>query len=265
LLGACSTDRPTGNARTAVPNDMPGARNSSAVSGGTGAIEIAQPLPGTVVTNTITVLATAVAGAEEYHVGLVAGGRYIVEDTVTRDSQHASGVFSVTLRFEPVPAPADGAVTIWTVPGKNGEAAQPASVPVKLAPAGVMAINGPVIHLSPDSGKAGTNVAVIGEHFPPGQPVEIRLSGVSTEATEHAYASGRIEPTGEFKLTFTMPAYWPNGDPIVSPEVLVVASTPDFVSKATAVFGYSSVAAPEPPTPQPARSSASGAVNTQNP
>lgn len=251
ILGACSTDRPGGNTRTAVPRDMPGARNSAGLTGGNGAIDIAQPLPGTIVTNTVTVLGTGSASAGEYHVGVMTDGRYLAEETFTAAPNGSSGIFTVTLRFDPVTAPADGQVTVSTTSGGDGSPEQEASVPVKLAPANMKAISGPVIHLSPDTGKAGTPVVVMGEGFPPDRTVEIRLSGVSTEATEHAYVSGRTGAGGDFRLSFTMPAYWPNGDPIVSPQVLVVASTPDFVSKATAIFGYNSAVSPGPPTALP--------------
>jgi hypothetical protein len=251
IVGACSPDRPGSNARTAVPSDMPGARNSAAFNGSSGAIEIAQPLPGTVVTNTVTVFGTGQVGASEYHIGVESEGRYLAETTVTPSSAEPTGAFTVTLRFDPVAAPADGQITVYTTSGADGAVMEQAIVPVRLAPANIQAISGPVIHLSPNTGKAGTPVAVLGEGFPAGRTVEIRLSGVSTEATEHAYASGTTGSSGDFKLAFTMPAYWPSGDPILAPQVLVVASTPDFVSTATAIFGYNAVVAPEEGTPLP--------------
>jgi hypothetical protein len=250
LVSACSPDRPDSSARTVVPSDMPGARNSAAVTSSNDSISIAYPLPGTVVTNTVTVRGSGQVTGAAYHVGIGAGGLYLAEADVAPESLGAAGAFSVTLNFDPVDAPVDGEVTVYTTTG-TGSVDRQAVVPVKLAPASVSAVSGPVIHLSPETGRAGTPVVVIGEGFPPGATVEVRLSGVSTEATEQAYISGVTGPGGDFKLSFIMPAFWPNGDPIVAPQVLVVASTPDFVSKATAVFGYSSTAAPESGTPLP--------------
>jgi hypothetical protein len=245
IVGACSPERPDSDARTAVPSDMPGARNSAAFTQTAGDIQIAQPLPGTVVTNTVTVLGTGQLGAGEYHVGVESGGRYLAESTVTPTVAGPTGVFTVTLRFDPLTAPADGQVIVYTSASAGGAVEHQAVVPVRLAPANAQAISGPVINLSPDNGKAGTPVVVLGEGFPSERTVEIRLSGISTEATEHAYVSGTTGKNGDFKLAFTMPAYWPNGDPILAPQVLVVASTPDFVSKATAIFGYNAAVGAE--------------------
>ena len=251
VFSACSPDRPAKDTRTAVPSDMPGARNSSAFAPPPSAIEISQPLPGTIVTNTVTVLATGQRGSAAYHVDLETKGRTIARANVTPSENSASPVFSVTLEFEPVTEAVDGELNVYTASGDAISNEPEAVVPLRLAPASMKVISGPAIRLSPDTGKAGTPVVVQGEGFPPGRTVEIRLSGISTEATEHDYASGTTGPAGEFHLAFTMPAFWPNGDPIVSSEVLVVASTPDFVSKATAVFEYGSDASPGVPTPLP--------------
>jgi hypothetical protein len=251
ILSACSPDRPAKDTRTAVPSDMPGARNSSAFAPPPSAIEISQPLPGTVVTNTVTVLATGQRGSAAYHVDLLTNGRTIAQANVTPSPNAASAVFSVTLQFEPVTEAVDGELTVYAGSGDAISDEPDAVVPLRLAPASMKVISGPAIRLRPDRGKAGTPVVVQGEGFPPGRTVEIRLSGVSTEATEHEYVSGTTGTAGEFHLAFTMPAFWPSGDPIVASEVLVVASTPDFVSKATAVFGYGTAASPETPTPLP--------------
>jgi hypothetical protein len=251
LVSACSPDRPDNSGRTAVPSDMPGARNSAASTSSSGSISIAYPLPGTVVTNTVTVQGTGQQSGTEYHVGIGAGGLYLAEDIVSPVSLSSNGAFSVTLYFDAVTTPVDGEVTVYTTTSDSGTVDQQAVVPVKIAPASIQSISGPVIHLSPVNGHAGTPLIVIGSDFPPNTRVEVRLSGVSTEATEQAYIAGTTDANGEFKLSFTMPAFWPNGDPIVAPQVLVVASTPDFVSKATAIFGFSSTAAPETGTPLP--------------
>lgn len=251
ILAACSPDRPDSGGRTVVPSDMPGARNSASITSANGAIRIVYPLPGTVVTNTVTIQGTSQVAGAEYHVGVEARGLYLAEETLAAEDIGPSGAFSVTLSFDPVTQPVDGEVIVYTTEAEGGSVDQQAIVPVKLAPAGTRTFGGPVIHLSPDNGKPGTPVVVIGEGFPSNSIVEIRLSGVSTEATEQAYASGRTDSYGAFKLSFTMPAFWPSGDPILAPEVLIVASTPDFVTKATAVFAFGSSAAPQSGTPLP--------------
>ena len=252
MTAACSPDRPSANTSTAVPSDMPGARGSGNLNSASDAITIMQPLPGAVVTNTVTVLASGPASAGDIHVRLTANGDYLAESTVTpAGAKGPVGVFSTTLQFEPVSIASDGEVTVSRTADGNNTVEQKVSVHVRLAPANARAISGPVINLSPDNGKAGTPVVVVGDGFPSDRMVEIRLSGVNTEATEHAYVSTRTGPNGELKVSFTMPAYWPSGDPIVAPQVLVVASTPDFVSKAIAIFNYSTGTAPEARTPLP--------------
>lgn len=94
----------------------------------------------------------------------------------------------------------------------------------------------PSIQLGPNHGTLGTKVVVVGERFPAGSSVEIRLGGLDSEATRSAYALATASQSGAIEATFNMPNYWPNGDPIVQSQLLVVASTPDFVIKATAVF-----------------------------
>jgi hypothetical protein len=77
---------------------------------------------------------------------------------------------------------------------------------------------------------------VTGEHFPQWSRVEIHLGGLDTEATRQAYAATTADGTGAIDVDFALPDHWPNGDAIVQPQVVVVAATPDFVSKATAIF-----------------------------
>jgi hypothetical protein len=98
----------------------------------------------------------------------------------------------------------------------------------------------PTIHLSPDRGKGGSSITVKGQHFPQWSRVEIHLGGLDTEATRQAYAATTANGEGDIDVDFALPDHWPNGDPIVQPQVVVVAATPDFVSKATAILANES-------------------------
>ena len=94
----------------------------------------------------------------------------------------------------------------------------------------------PTISLTPDKGKGGSSITVTGQHFPEWSRVEIHLGGLDTEATRQAYAATTANGEGDIDVDFALPDHWPNGDPIVQPQVVVVAATPDFVSKASAIL-----------------------------
>lgn len=99
-----------------------------------------------------------------------------------------------------------------------------------------------VIRLSPNRGGAGKQVLIVGDNFPADADVEIHLGGLNTGATEHVYATFRSDGSGAVRGTFLMPEYWPTGEQILVPQVVVLATTPDFLYKATAEFSYESEA-----------------------
>lgn len=74
--------------------------------------------------------------------------------------------------------------------------------------------------------------------FPPNSEVEIKLGGLNTSATDRSYTTLQADPHGEVIGAFTMPDRWPNGHKIMSPHLMVVATTRDFMDKASAVFNY---------------------------
>lgn len=94
------------------------------------------------------------------------------------------------------------------------------------------------LSLSPDHGGAGRRVTVMGSGFPPNSQVEIRLGGLNTGATEVSYATLQGDESGAINGAFTMPERWPNGDRIAISQVMVIATTRDFMNKASAVFNY---------------------------
>jgi hypothetical protein len=86
--------------------------------------------------------------------------------------------------------------------------------------------------------------------------VQIRLGGTNTAATERSYASVKAGQDGAIRVRFMMPAWWPDGEAITTPEVVVVASTADFVYKGSAVFTYDGNSPPK--TTIPSQEGASG-------
>ncbi len=118
----------------------------------------------------------------------------------------------------------------------------PASTPLSVAERSVN--NQPRIDLSPSHGGAGVWVVVSGSNFRQGSEVQIRLAGLNSEATQYPYATAKAAADGTVEIGFTMPGEWPNGERIELPEVVIVASTPDFLEKATATFDFDTGSAP---------------------
>lgn len=212
-------------------------------------LRIAEPLPGTVLTNSVTVRGEGRAFENTILVEVTAGGQVLGKEIVTTAAEMGQvGEFTVTVKLTPVAAPTDGTLRIYTESPVDGSIDQQTSVPIKLVPLDTPATLTvqPSIRLAPDSGKAGTEVVVSGEGFPAGGDVEIRLGGLQTSATQQVYATTQADNMGAIKASFTIPERWPNGDTIVQPQVVVLASTPDLVTKASAIFEYGSEGAPPP-------------------
>ncbi|HEX9988771.1 MAG TPA: Gmad2 immunoglobulin-like domain-containing protein [Chloroflexia bacterium] len=212
-------------------------------------LRIAEPLPGSVLTNSVTVRGEGRAFENTILVEVTAGGQVLGKEIVTTAAEMGQvGEFTVTVKLTPVAAPTDGTLTIFTESPKDGGIDQQTSVPVKLVALDTPATLTvqPSIHLAPGSGKGGTVVVVSGEGFPVGGDVEIRLGGLQTGATQQVYAATRADKMGAIKASFTMPEQWPNGDSIVQPQVVVLAATPDLVTKASAVFEYGGQEATSP-------------------
>jgi hypothetical protein len=206
-------------------------------------LRIAEPLPGTVVTSSVTVRGEGRAFENTILVEITAGGQVLGKEIVTTAAEMGQvGEFTVTVKLTPVAAPTDGTLTIFTESPVDGSIDQQTSVPVKLMPLDTPATLTvqPSIHLAPGSGKGGTVVVVTGEGFPASGDVQIRLGGLQTGATQQVYAATQADKMGAIKASFAMPERWPNGDAIVQPQVVVLASTPDLVTKAIAIFEYGS-------------------------
>ncbi|HEX8222176.1 MAG TPA: Gmad2 immunoglobulin-like domain-containing protein [Chloroflexia bacterium] len=211
------------------------------------ALRITSPLPGSVVTSTLTVYGEGTAFENTFNVDLIVGGSTVASTVVNTDAP--IGVlcaFTATLGFAPVSADTEAELHVYTTSPQDGHVDQSASVPLKLVPesagrdTGTATTNMAVIHLNPDRGGAGKQVLIVGENFPANTDVEIHLGGLNTGATEHVYATFRSDAGGAIKGTFVMPEYWPNGEKILVSQVVVLANTPDFLYKATAEFNYQS-------------------------
>lgn len=96
----------------------------------------------------------------------------------------------------------------------------------------------PIIVVDPTSGGPGTSVSVRGSGFPPETRVSVRLGPPSVGATPHSYGDASTDADGGFALSFTIPAFWPDGTPITETDLIVVVLNQDGSVKATAPFGY---------------------------
>lgn len=94
----------------------------------------------------------------------------------------------------------------------------------------------PAIALNPDDGAPDTEVMVTGTGFPAATEVNVRLGPPDVGATPQSYGTAVTDAEGDFTLSFTMPAQWPDGTAITERDLVVVAINQDANVKATAPF-----------------------------
>jgi hypothetical protein len=219
---------------------------------GSNTLHITSPLPGSIVTATLTVYAEGTAFENAFNIDLTVGGKTVAGTVVTTDAPIGElCAFTATLELPPVSAGTEAELHVYTTSPQDGHIDQSASVPLKLVPASegegqdarTAISTQALIRLSPNQGGAGKQVLIVGDNFPADGDVEIHLGGLNTGATEHVYATFRSDASGAVNGTFVMPEYWPSGEKILVSQVVVLATTPDFLYKATAEFNYDSDAA----------------------
>ena len=121
-------------------------------------------------------------------------------------------------------------------------------------PAPATATPAPSADANPTSGTAGTVVTMTGGGFPPNSAVYAHLAplgGGGGSGNEYAnYAVATTNGAGNYSLTITMPAVWPNGAAIPTGRLAIQIATADFSRQAIASFDYRTlVSAGEEPTP----------------
>jgi hypothetical protein len=97
---------------------------------------------------------------------------------------------------------------------------------------------GPAVTLAPAAGRPGTVVTVSGTDFPPETRVSVRIGPPSVGATPQSYGEAIVGTDGRLSLSFTMPAYWPSGEPITETDLVVVVLNEDGSAKAISPFFY---------------------------
>jgi hypothetical protein len=134
--------------------------------------------------------------------------------------------------------------------------------PTTLPPPGV----NPFAEVTPLSGGPNAQVTLHGGGFPGHAIVNVYLGVFDAQVGGRErvrYASAITEGGGNFTLSFTLPATWPDGAPVTSGRLLILVATEDLSRQASAIFDYIT------PTPTPALNPyaqvqpASGGPNTQ--
>lgn len=237
------------------PSNTPGrssgqAASANSTTGSQTTLSISEPQPGAQLVDPVVVKGRGSAFENAITVEVIANGLVLGRSEVTTGAQPGqTGMFETTVNFTPVSADTDGEIEIFTTSPKDGTIDQQVSVPVRLVahgpvtPTGILSMQ-PTIRISPPRGRAGTELTVVGAGFPPGSQVQIRLGGLTSGATEQVYATTEAGQHGNIQVSFIMPNTWPSGEKIVLPELLVLASTPDFLNKATANFAYAAYNVP---------------------
>jgi len=225
----------------AMPSTPVGTKNTLAIS---------EPTPNSVVGDKVVVKGEGMAYENAITVEVVANGATLGRSVATTDAQPGQiGKFIADVTVGPLGADTDGLVTIYTTSARDGSIDQRASVPVKLKAHGQTPQPGtnptrPNIRISPTRGRSGMEITVVGGGFRPNEVVQIRLGSVGAGAQPQIYAITQAGEHGNIQASFIMPFHWPNGDEITLRQLVIVASSPDFIDKATAQFTF------ETPTPQ---------------
>ncbi len=255
LLLACNPNSNSSSLGASVqPTTVASIEMKQDIAQDSNSLRITSPVSGAVITRTLTVRGEGTAFENTFNVDLTVDGNRVANTVVTTDAQVGElGTFTATLELAPVSVVTEGEVSIYTTSAQDGHLDQFASVPVTLVPENADQTTVTVttqeaeIHLSPDRGGAGTQVLVMGNNFPANTEVQIHLGGMNTGATEYVYVTLQSSDSGAVRGTFAMPEYWPNGEKILVSQVTVLATTPDFLYKATAEFNYESEPAPAAP------------------
>ena len=233
-----------------VPSRVPTAPSTPADVRNT--LKISEPLTGTIIVDKVEVKGEGMAFENRITVEVVAkNGVPLGRSIVTTNAQPGEiGQFTADVTVGPVSTDTTGFVTIYTTSAKDGSIDQRASVPVLIKAHGQTTPtrtsgNRPNIRISPIRGRSGMEITVVGSGFRAGGTVQIRLGTVNAGAAPDVYATTQAGEHGNIQASFIMPFEWPNGEPINLHQIVVIASSPDFIDKATAQFTF------ETPTPVP--------------
>ncbi|RIK35513.1 MAG: hypothetical protein DCC55_30085 [Chloroflexi bacterium] len=148
--------------------------------------------------------------------------------------------------------------TATPVPTAMPTAPRPTAIPPP-------AVN-PYAEVTPLSGGRNAQVTLRGGGFPGHSVIHVYLGTFDAQVgggERVRYGSAVTESNGNFTISFTLPATWPDGTPVAPGRLLILVATEDLSRQASAVFDY------VVPTPTPALNPyaevqpPSGSANTQ--
>jgi hypothetical protein len=128
-----------------------------------------------------------------------------------------------------------------TAPAAKAEMVKPADLPaLDDAPATVVrpAVHEPTIWLTPDAGGADVEVTVEGAGFPADLLLAVYVGLPNAGYGPANYVTFVSDATGAFRVSFALPATWPDGRRITQPRLIVITSTEDGRVKALAPLTY---------------------------
>jgi hypothetical protein len=100
----------------------------------------------------------------------------------------------------------------------------------------------PYVEVQPPAGSANTQVTVRGGGFPANTRLDLYLSGLvsirAAGAAPNSYATTTTDRTGAYRMTFTLPAAWPDGSPIEPGRLALLVATADFAVRASTTLDY---------------------------
>lgn len=106
----------------------------------------------------------------------------------------------------------------------------------------------PLITVSPNYGGPGTPVTITGDGYPAGMRVLVKTgTSVDDAASRPAHVETIADTRGNINIPFEMPGSWTNGLPILTRDVVVLATAADQSGYGWMGFAYLSFAAPEEP------------------
>lgn len=124
----------------------------------------------------------------------------------------------------------------------------------------------PFADVNPTSGPAGATVFVTGGGFPPNTPVHVYLGALvrasRAQAEPTRYVSGVTDARGEYRMSFVMPATWPDGAPIEAGDLTVLVATENFTVEASDTFTFQAARPPVSPAPYISVNPGSGGPDT---
>jgi len=147
------------------------------------------------------------------------------------------------------------ATPVPTVPPPATATVPPTATPVPTVPptptATATATSVPFATINPPAGDAGTAVTVTGGGFPANTTVNVHLGALvnaAAVAAPYVYATTMTDGNGDYAVTFSMPATWPDGSPITAGQLVLLVATEDFTAQASVLFTYRTTAPTVTPT-----------------